>query len=190
MGQVAVYGGQGNFCVKDQGGRVYPATFLTQNGVPVANNVLQKNFSPYSPLKIELYTDSAGTLSFPNKNNYLVVPSADYMSNVQAVGQQYGNALHDASVSDANGDFAIAAQLRTNADGLLANFAPKIGSFDAQYQSTLGAILDTGAWISHYFDAKSYQIPAFTDAGNYGVGIFFGTANRPVDDALSTCLSP
>ncbi|MGJ7531365.1 DUF4214 domain-containing protein [Variovorax sp. GB1P17] len=98
-------------------------------------------------------------------NNALVLPSSDYLSQVAAAGSRYGSYMNSMAESNAAGDVDGASGSALLAARELAAFAPHFGSFDSQYQD-----------IS--FTSGGHFIPAFTDAGNDGVGVFFGAAHQ------------
>ncbi|HEX4427117.1 MAG TPA: hypothetical protein VH079_17090, partial [Terriglobales bacterium] len=170
----------GSFFVQDRSGRYYPATFLTySDGTPIVDAVLANGLTPHSAQHLTLYADQQGT-SYSNPDNYLVVPSADYMNNLAARGQVYGDMLQTAAAS-ASTNPEISLENYTTAGALLAEtFAPKFGPGDAQYQNTWGAGYDT------LFRSPEYFIPAFTNAGNFGAGVFYANAGSPSDEALQT----
>ncbi len=162
----------GEFYVRDKSLNYYPATFLADsNGVPIVDTVLSSGINPYS-ITPRLFSDEYET-PFANPNNYLVVPSASYMNDAVDSGRTYGALMRNLSTPDA---------YNANNGGVLSYvdllaFTPKLGSYDAQYQDTLGAIYDTITRQSNFY------IPAFTNAGNYGVGAFYAGAGLPLNDA-------
>ncbi len=167
MSDLMNYGGMGLFYVRDNRGTYYPATYLTLYGTPVVDSVRAAGITPYrdanqEPIQPRLYSDTNGTI-LENPNNYLVSP-ADIPANAVA----FVGMLDRADIVPSG----------------LALFAPKIGPFDPQYQDKWGAAGEPGA--------SNYQIPAFTNIGNYQIGIrasqagetmglsevAFGVANR------------
>ena len=96
-----LFSSMGNFFVQDKSGNYYPATFLTwADGTPVVNSVSQNRLSaPYPPNQLTLYADRNGTV-LPNPKGYLVVPSADFMNNMAARGEMYGQMLKAAELAD------------------------------------------------------------------------------------------
>jgi Hom_end-associated Hint len=151
---MAQFTSTGSFFVKDKSGNYYSATFLANsNGNPIVDPVVvgTPSLSPHTPQQLALYSDQAGTV-MSNPGNYLVVPSADFMNSMYVRGQAYGTLLN----SDPDGASAF----------LSATFVPKFGVGDAQYQSQRFAATDT------ILRSGDHLIPAFTDAGNFGVGVF------------------
>jgi hypothetical protein len=75
-----------------------------------------------------------------------------------------------------------------------STFVPKLGYGDPQYQGTLGGLRDWGAygidWVSErvlgidLLSTAQYWTPSFTNAGNYGVGVFFNAAGQSDETAL------
>jgi hypothetical protein len=157
----------GSFFVKDKSGNYYPATFLVDaSGSPVVDHVLlgTPNKSPHTPQDLTLYSDRVGTV-MANANNYLVVPSADFMNKIYEQGERYG-VLRDI-------DPGAAQNL------LYATFAPKVGFGDAQYQDKWSALFESALRTPDHF------IPAFTNAGNFGAGVFGQGANAASNGAFS-----
>jgi len=77
-----------SFFVHDREGNAYPATFLTYaDGTPIVDEVLERGLldKSYGPERLALY-DKDGK-RFVNTSHYLVVPSADYMNEIFARGQ-------------------------------------------------------------------------------------------------------
>src|SRR5262249_1866030 len=152
--------------------------------------------------QLTLYGDTAGTIYNPNglanpgngnPNNYLVVPSGDYMNILASRGEMYGDLVRSAdAMTQVGGDASVlTAEATTILNG---TFAPKVGYGDAQYQGIVGPTMDTVYWgasaVSQAvgggsIDANNYFIPAFTNAGNYGIGVFYQGAGLPVSDATS-----
>src|SRR5215813_9113059 len=185
----AYFSNTGSFFVQDRSGNYYPATFLTySDGTPVVDSVLANGISPYTatrPQLLNLYADTAGTIYNPNglanpgngnPNNYLVVPSGDYMNILASRGEMYGNLARSAdATTQAGGDASVlTAEATTILNG---TFAPKVGFGDAQYQGIVGPTMDTLYWgasgVSQAvgggpIDSADHFIPAFTNAGNYG----------------------
>jgi hypothetical protein len=178
MAQQGPFSSTGAFFVRSRGGDYYPATFLTYaDGTPVVDSVLANGISPYDAQELALYADKQGTV-LANPGHYMVVPLADFMNGMYSRGQIYGSMLPN--------DFE-------NAKGfLVGTFAPKIGFGDPQYQGFREGAMD---WFHYGRDQvfgsgpKNTRNPrnwisAFTNAGNYGVGVFFQGAGQPNEDAL------
>jgi hypothetical protein len=150
----------GSFFVQDKSGRYYPATFLADaNGTPIVDHVVvgTPSMSPHTPQQLALYSDQAGTV-MSNPGNYLVVPSADFMNKMYDIGRAYGQMLG----IDPGGAQGI----------LYQTFTPKFGFGDAQYQDHgKSALIDT------IFRSADSFIPAFTNAGNFGAGVWGQAAN-------------
>jgi hypothetical protein len=89
------------------------------------------------------------------------------MNSMYARGQAYGNLLNDNDPAGANAF-------------LYATFVPKFGFGDAQYQNQRFAATDT------VFRSGDHLIPAFTDAGNFGAGVFGQAANAASNGAFSS----
>ena len=62
---------------------------------------------------------------------------------------------------------------------LYATFAPKVGFGDAQYQDK------TSAWFETVLRTPDHFIPAFTNAGNFGAGVFGQGANAASNGTFS-----
>jgi hypothetical protein len=159
----------GNFFVQDRSGRYYSATFLADvNGHPIVDPVIvgTPSMSPHTPQQLALYADQQGTV-MANPGNYLVVPSADFMNKMYDLGRIYGQALD----IDPSG-----------AAGLLVDtFTPKFGFGDAQYNDHRN-----DAWHDTLFGTPDRFIPAFTDAGNFGAGVFGQAANAFSNGAFTS----
>ena len=168
---MAQFTSTGSFFVRDRlGVNYYPATFLADiNGNPIVDNVVvgTPSMSPHTPQQLTLYADDKGTTIVPNPGNYLVVPSADFMNSMYARGQTYGELLNNNDPGAAHA-YAIWA------------FYPKYGPGDAQYQSQRFAAADT------IFKSGDHLIPAFTNAGNFGAGVFGQAANAKTNGAFSS----
>jgi hypothetical protein len=168
---VAQFTSTGSFFVKDKSaGNYYSATFLADaNGNPIVDPVIvgTPSLSPHTPQQLTLYSDAQGTTVLANPNNYLVVPSADFMNSMYARGQAYGNMLND-------GDFLSAKAF------LYATFFPKFGPGDPQYRTERAAAADTASGTPDHF------IPALTDAGNFGAGVFGQGANAATNGSFTS----
>ncbi len=175
MAQQKPFGSKGSFWVRSLGGGYYPATFLTYaDGMPVVDSVLANGISGWEPQKLFLYADRRGAVVVPNPNHYMVVPSADFMNQMHARGRIYGAMLPN--------DFE-------NAKGFLTTtFAPKLGYGDPQYQGFREGAVDWGLHAINKIrgakDTPPHWIPAVTNAGNYGVGVFFQAGGQSKEDAL------
>jgi hypothetical protein len=86
----------GNFFVQDRSGNYYPATFLADaNGNPIVDTAFANVSKIYPASRLMLYADDQGITPYLNPNNYLVVPSADFMNNLVARGQMSEHILID-----------------------------------------------------------------------------------------------
>ena len=168
---MAQFTSTGSFFVRDKlGVNYYPATFLADaNGNPIVDPVIvgSPSLSPHTPQQLTLYSDDKGTTVVSNPGNYLVVPSADFMNSMYARGQAYGTLLNDNDPAAANAF-------------LYFTFTPKFGFGDPQYQNKFFAAADTAS------GSGGHLIPAFTDAGNFAVGVWGQAANAATNGAFTS----
>lgn len=175
------------FYVRDRGGAYYPANVLTYgNGAPVVDTVVAAGISPYRDNQLLLYPSTPGFMVDNTKSAYLVVPEGYDVGALYGRGQEFGTLLTSANSLRSSGEYGAdlrAANLEALAGQILVDaFAPKVGTYDTQYQSLPYAIRD--AAILGYdrltganFDAAEGLIPSFTNIGNYGIGVFYAGAN-------------
>ena len=120
------------------------------------------------------------------------------MNELAARGQSYGGLLQAAAI-DASSDPEVSANSYTAAHILLGGtFAPKLGYGDAQYNDVVGGVVDygyaaAGKVLNPLLEEFGYRpidlhyfIDAFTNAGNFGIGVFYQNAGLPLNDALQT----
>jgi hypothetical protein len=203
----AFFSNRGSFFVRDRTGNYYPATFLTySDGTPVVDEVLAKGLSAHRPDQLALFSNTAGTIYNPNNlpdpgngnpNSYLVVPDRDFVNIMVSRGLMYGDQVRADEVQRQAGGEPTGAHASVILSG---TFAPKLGYGDPQYQmggtgwGNIGPLKDSAVWLGDVWRTvpprpgdwtpSDHLIPAFTNAGNYGIGAFYQGAGLPVNDAL------
>jgi hypothetical protein len=142
------------FYVKNNGGQLVPARFLTYNGQYVSDPM------SFTATSTSIYTQDGTAVQNANPNGYLIVPADYTIDGAISFATQVGDQLYDSSTSTSGMDSAGGAGNYMAAAGMMISAFIPNGPQDLQrsYPESSGVNPDC-------------FVPAFTDAASFNLGV-------------------